>query len=279
MRHAVGVRGLWMVMLVTGCGLTLDLEPDDEDDAAVVGEDAGRGPTDLGKPEDATTRDANRPEDDAFSPAPDAEVCAPSVELCNGADEDCDGFVDEDYDLSTDLRHCGACGTVCEGRGGTPRCEAGRCRIECDPGRADCDDSLDNGCEADLSDPSTCGGCDVMCDPAAPNCVSSGTAYTCAPTCLPPRTACGGSCVDPDTSDAHCGSCGNACFSDPHGRVECRAGACVVDSCGDWHYDCNGDASDGCETSLQTNTDCGGCGVACGAGRTCISGACLTMSP
>jgi len=37
----------------------------------------------------------------------------PTAELCNGLDDDCDGEVDEDFDLTSDQRHCGACNEPC----------------------------------------------------------------------------------------------------------------------------------------------------------------------
>ncbi len=76
-------------------------------------------------------------------------------------------------DTLTNALHCGACGRVCPGYkdaindplGGTPTCVLGRCNYYCSPGRADCDDNIDNGCEADtMTDPMNCGGCGVHCD-------------------------------------------------------------------------------------------------------------------
>lgn len=34
-------------------------------------------------------------------------------ELCNGVDDDADGLADEDFNLGTDSRHCGACNSAC----------------------------------------------------------------------------------------------------------------------------------------------------------------------
>jgi cysteine-rich repeat protein len=45
-----------------------------------------------------------------------ADLCthpACAAEACNGFDDDCDGMVDEDFDLSSDPLHCGACGAAC----------------------------------------------------------------------------------------------------------------------------------------------------------------------
>lgn len=42
--------------------------------------------------------------------------------------------------------------------------------------------------------------------------------------CCPPSEACGGYCVDLESDDANCGSCGNACELGAH----CEGGVCVV---------------------------------------------------
>ncbi len=81
----------------------------------------------------------------------------------------CGGCVD----LQTDIFNCGACGNVCPGLQsgvgsvltGNPVCVLGRCSYYCPPGRADCDNRIDNGCEVDtMIDPLNCGGCGVQCE-------------------------------------------------------------------------------------------------------------------
>jgi hypothetical protein len=49
-------------------------------------------------------------------------------------------------------------------------------RIACDEGTADCDGRLSTGCETDVTLPSACGGCGVVCAPGA-HCVHG----ACAP--------------------------------------------------------------------------------------------------
>ena len=79
----------------------------------------------------------------------------------------------ECVDTQTNAFHCGACGNACPGYRdssathlrGTPSCVLGRCSYYCGPGRANCDDDIDNGCEVDtMTDPMNCGGCGVQCD-------------------------------------------------------------------------------------------------------------------
>ncbi len=98
-----------------------------------------------------------------------AKVCG--VEVCDGYDNDCDGAADEDFDLDTDDRNCGACGAVCrpEVPHGTATCEAGVCIIErCEPGFESADGEVANGCEtvcAPSAGPGeTCDGRDNDCD-------------------------------------------------------------------------------------------------------------------
>src|SRR5690606_5108991 len=75
---------------------------------------------------------------------------------------------------------------------------------------------------------------------------------------------------------AHCGGCGMAC-APPHAIGRCNAGTCEIDECESGFADCNGIVADGCETPLNTLTDCGGCGVPCSrtnATATCATGTC-----
>jgi hypothetical protein len=85
-------------------------------------------------------------EDSATVDRPDA-TCLPREE-CNGIDDDCDGLVDEDFDLSTDIHHCGACNVPCVTPHAVPECDGGRCSIgECDEGYYDINRVVSDGCE------------------------------------------------------------------------------------------------------------------------------------
>lgn len=84
-----------------------------------------------------------------------------------------DGFADCDNDygngceaaLATSTTHCGRCGNRCpEGRFGSVTCAMGACALACQPGFADCDGDVGNGCEVDTNnDPTHCGACGVRC--------------------------------------------------------------------------------------------------------------------
>ncbi|MBX3246614.1 MAG: hypothetical protein KF901_05470 [Myxococcales bacterium] len=132
--------------------------------------------------EDAGGQDAGR---DAGSDAGlDAGVdagCTLRPEECNGRDDDCDGAIDEDFDLQSDLDHCGACGRRCVFRNGDGLCNAGVCTItSCDEPWDDCDRDASNGCETN-TDLSTnhCGTCGNVCRNPARMCCSG----TCQRTC------------------------------------------------------------------------------------------------
>lgn len=78
--------------------------------------------------------------------------------------------------------------------------------------------------------------------------------------------------VDPD----NCGSCGVACDA-PRAVTRCTGGVCEVESCESGWGDCSGGATDGCETELNTLSDCGECDTPCAPANArgdCSSGTC-----
>lgn len=113
---------------------------------------------------------------------PDGSQCPD--EAAAWCDETC-------VDTASSLLHCGGCGVVCDQRPETAerRCLAGACVVEaCEGGFADCDESFENGCEAELATAKEhCGGCGIACatqcsggacdDPIE---VSAGPSFTCA---------------------------------------------------------------------------------------------------
>lgn len=67
----------------------------------------------------------------------------------------------------------------------------------------------------------------------------------------------------------------NASCSDVNTVGECIAEVCVITECANDREDCDALASTGCESDVGGDPDnCGGCGLACGAGGTCSSGVC-----
>ena len=81
--------------------------------------------------------------------------------------------------------------------------------------------------------------------------------------CSQGKTACGGSCVDLQSSQNHCGECGNSCGTDG----VCLSGSC---QCPRYHKRCGGKC-------IPTNTDpdnCGSCGNTCTGEEACSAGTC-----
>ncbi len=86
--------------------------------------------------------------------------------------------------LATDPINCGACGRVCTVTNATAGCAAGACTIAmCDTGYGDCNGSLSDGCEADVStDDYNCGACGTVC-PAGASCVGGTCRVVLGDTC------------------------------------------------------------------------------------------------
>jgi len=64
----------------------------------------------------------------------------------------------------------------------------------------------------------------------------------------------------------------------PNATETCMSGSCQVVSCFATFGNCNPDQADGCETSLLTNSNCGGCGASCAPANgtgSCPSGVCV----
>lgn len=130
----------------------------------------------------------------------------------------------------------------------------------------------DGACVTLVSSREHCGTCGNACD--------SGFVCdqgACTLSCQAGLDACGGVCRDLQSDTQHCGTCDAACGP---GQA-CNGGVCECEAGFD---DCNGDASDGCETSLLSSIDhCGACDSACptdNATPTCNAGTCeLTCEP
>jgi hypothetical protein len=212
-----------------------------------------------------------------------AGQCEP---ICAAGFADCDG--DPSNGCETDLGtedNCGACGSACKLGHATAECDNELCTVGlCDPGFADCDGDPKNGCEADLSQPETCGACDVQCN--ANGGVATCTAGLCGITCSGSNADCVNGLSDGCETDTslnvlHCGSCANACPATA-GTPSCVEGKCGLSNCTSPLADCNGDAlsptGNGCETNTSTDAaNCGGCGVQCyfpNASAQCIGKVC-----
>lgn len=154
---------------------------------------------------------------------------------------------------------------------------------------ASCDGNDSNGCETDLRvDPKSCGQCGAACAPRR-NATVSCDGRKC-------RFECAGGFEDCDRQDENgceasvardaknCGACGNVCAAPPHAVAVCRAESCGFECAADGFKDCNRNASDGCETNVQTaENSCGQCGKVCaspqGGRGACVGGACVKRCP
>lgn len=200
---------------------------------------------------------------------------------CDEGYDNCDGRLENGCEADTaEVFHCGICDNRCGGTAphAAAACAAGRCGFACDPGWADCDGNADNGCEALLSRPETCGGCATTCGGTAFLCSGDAiTGFACVPPpCVEPPTRCGSSCVDTARDPSHCGGCGVACPDRPNAAAACETGACGLRCDADFG-DCDGLPENGCETALNTSRDCGACGAACsvdGGASVCLGGVC-----
>ncbi len=137
------------------------------------------------------------------------------------------------------------------------------------------------GCVDTRTSTMHCGTCGTTCNPA------NATPVCAAGACV--TTSCNagfGDCdmnasngceTDTRVLPAHCGGCGMACAARAHTTVACAMGTCAY-ACEAGFGDCDGDASNGCETDTSASTThCGMCGNACSyanAMGVCVSGRC-----
>ncbi len=183
-------------------------------------------------------------------------------------------------DFQTDASNCGMCGTICPALvNASASCRSGACSFACNTGFADCDGSATNGCEANLgSSVTACGACGRACAP--PHAIGACSTGLCGVVaCEAGWGDCNGDpsdgCeVDLTSTASACGTCGTSCRP-ANGTGVCTAGRCGIASCDAGYGSCDGNATNGCETPLNINSNCGACGTICAAGTFCSGGACV----
>jgi|GEM_PF-3168892 len=183
----------------------------------------------------------------------------------------------------TDVHNCGKCGHDCTAlphvsNGSAASCSGGACVVPpaaCASGYAHCSSNVDDGCEADLSQPSHCGSC-TACGSGMPLCTNNAGTYSCTLSCQSPTPdICGSTCVNLQSDPQHCNTCGNACTY-AHAAAQCASGACQIGGCSSGYADCVNGPVDGCETYVlgADDNNCGGCNIVCKVGQKCSSGTC-----
>ena len=175
----------------------------------------------------------------------------------------------------------GAGGTA--GTGGTSGTggAAGAAGAGCPAGYDDCDNDASNGCETALDTVANCSGCGDACPTPAHGeaaCVN----HACGLNCTSPFDDCdndaANGCETSIDTVSNCGACGTSCPSVANGTPVCTNSACGQD-CYNGFDDCDNDAVNGCETGLNTVTNCGACSNACPTGphgsALCDVGSCV----
>ena len=212
-----------------------------------------------------------------------AGMCA--IDTCNSGRADCNGLPGDGCETNTDNdeSNCGVCGLSCTNAHGSTNCQSGACVATCNAGWDSCDGDPNNGCETSLTTLSDCGTCGSVCalDNASESCASGSCALS---ACAAGFANCNGNIADGceiqiENDESNCGACGVTCTA-LNGTNQCLGGACNPVCAAGWS-DCDGDPTNGCETSITTIADCGSCGNACslaGASPACVSGACAIAS-
>lgn len=200
------------------------------------------------------------------------------VDTCETGYGNCNESPDDGCEKRLDtLDDCGACGTACE-RGAhvlETTCEGGVCAAgRCELGYGDCDDEAGNGCEVILNTLDNCGGCDVDCQRA-----SCAGGFCSDEECEAGLADCDrnpdNGCETALNTSTDCVICGKGCEFE-NAFSSCESGSCELVDCKTGFGDCNDEKGDGCETKLDTQSDCGRCGLACSRGS-CAGGACTAQ--
>jgi len=205
---------------------------------------------------------------------------------CDPGFGDCDGNALNGCEVALNLpAACGTCTTTCAYDHASPLCVGSNCAPgACLSGYGDCDGDATNNCEANLlTDLDNCGVCGRSCDPQ-----SAGGFACVGGQCVVSQCAVGLADCDDDANNGcetslrtltDCNGCGIPCqFA--NGNASCATGTCALAACQPGYGNCDNDATDGCETQLNTDSNCGACGTLCGVSdsRTCSGGICSLVA-
>jgi hypothetical protein len=90
-----------------------------------------------------------------------------------------------------------------------------------------------------------------------------------------PSDACAPSCAGRECGSDGCGGTCGSCAARPNMVPTCSASGRCEYACATGFGDCDAMSANGCETALNSSTNCGMCGRACtNTGEMCVSGAC-----
>jgi len=221
------------------------------------------------------------------------DISNKGYEICDGKDNDCDGQIDEAFNLTTSVDHCGKCNNSCRLAGAITVCELRKCKFKgCAPGFYDIDLDLSQGWSSKSN------GCEYACTLTSTTELCDGKDNDCNGTIDETFTL--------NTDVQNCGKCGNACQL-ANAVPKCDSGVCKVLSCKtgyidkdksdangcEWpctksgteicdgkDNDCNGVVDDPGGKPIDHKTDplnCGGCGILCvlpNAVTNCINSTC-----
>lgn len=180
-------------------------------------------------------------------------VCPHPRTVCNGA---C-------VNLATNHQNCGRCGHACLSN---QACCAGKC--------VNLHTNVNN-----------CGKCGHICHKGAFVATVGCTAGTCKIVACDANWAdCNGiysdGCETLTTTTSDCGGCGIVCQGTNTTQFSCTNGVCT-NTCAQGYGDCDSDPTNGCESQLNTTTNCGACGNPCSPANstgTCASGTCQIVT-
>ena len=200
---------------------------------------------------------------------------------CGAGLGDCNGVAGDGCEtMLNSTANCGGCAVVCDRANAAETCPSGTCTLgACTSGYGNCDTDPTNGCETAINTVANCGTCGTICNLA--NATEACTAGACAiASCSAGFANCDANpangCETPTNTLTNCGGCGLSCAR-ANAAESCSAGACTLGACDAGFGNCDGNALNGCETALNTLTNCGGCGAVCditNASESCSTGSC-----